>query len=460
MKKVLAAIMMCAFAVTAMAQYWIYDYQVSFKRVDAQYTKVSYSLNVYDGDANYTGYFDSFQTDDDTLAGYIVLPKCSGICNGTWDDFGNVEYAPAKEFEYDAFKLAWNADEEPVEEEPAEVEPQNEFWYNYPVEDEEPEEDIVVRPNDQLADVTIYVKRGDDALYTNPYKSNYAQHTDQFPNGQLVWKFNAWVDAAMFSKGVAIRLEESPCNQRHDELAGKPSSREGLKNAWMVLTYDVPQYIVKGDLDPESENAGSGLRIYPPVANQNIVEDDANVCKVTESVSYGFLGYQCLEGSISQAGFGEVERVYYGEDSETVSFCGSETTQKDSCFVITKINGSIVGEFFYDGFCSISGPMFDICALTAVGTAPISGTWSLILNKDASNAVNNYNGTNSPSYNGKKPASAEQAAEWFALSKLLAAGEFAKITNNGVSYNVYDWSGEAAYDKWFYTFDLKKGYQK
>lgn len=376
MKKALAVMMMCAFAVSAMAQWLIYDYKVSFKRVDAVYTKVSYSFNQYDGkNKDYTGYFDSFKSDSDTLTGIIIIPACTK-CNGDWANFGNAAYSPAKEEEYDAFKVAGKA--------------------------------IVGRQTaTQIDDVIVYVTRGDDKLYTNPYGAP--------TTSKLVWKFNAWADAAMFNKGVAARLmNDGECFTGVDSLQGKPTSIKNLKEAWMVLSYDVPAYIVKNS---------SNYKLYPPVKGLPIVTASADTCEVTETVSYGFLGYQCKEGSISHSGFGKVTTATTGKDSTTVAFCGSGSTVSSTCTAIQKISGSVTGEFFYDGFCGLP-PMFDICELTAVDNAPISGTWSFTLNTSASKK------------NGGSLASAESYAE----AKLLKGAD-----------NLYDWT--PSYSKgWYKVF--------
>lgn len=72
------------------AQYVVYDYKASIKRMDLQLGNYKYSPDVYDAKDTVTVPWDSYTTAKDTLKGYLVLPVCAG-CNedGTDTSIGN-----------------------------------------------------------------------------------------------------------------------------------------------------------------------------------------------------------------------------------------------------------------------------------------------------------------------------------------------------------------------------------
>lgn len=335
MKKALATIMGLAFAVSAMAQYLIYDYNVTFKRIDAQFTKVTYEYGVYDArNANdFTGYFDSFKTASDKLTGIVILPACRD-CNGAWAEFGSAIYTVAADDAASAF--------------------------------------TVEEAND---DAYVIVTRNGDDLYKNPYlaKAGYAI------NSKIAWQMRAHVDAAMFGKGAAVRLvrleEATECASvrlEHVDYEGTPTSLKAAKEAWLVLTYDVPVLL---------DEDGEDVMVYPPVRGIGIADEDAT-CP-TEKIHYGFLGYLCLNGNVSNAGFGTVTTTTT-RGSTTVGFCGTQVIDGASCIAINSINGSTIGYFNYEGFCS-NAALFDICTrIASIGTAPMAGTFTFKLNSSVS----------------------------------------------------------------------------
>ena len=181
MKKALATIMGLAFAVSAMAQYLIYDYNVSFKRVDAQYTKISYSFDEYDGKRkDYTGYFDSFTTASDKISGYVVIPACYE-CNGAWAEFGSAVYAVDIPEDYaTTFAVA------------------NSFMVT-----------------EGTGDAYIYLTRNGDRLgkYGKMIvpadiaeAKGISQEVGLFRGKKILWKLHAAIDAAMFGKGAGVRV--------------------------------------------------------------------------------------------------------------------------------------------------------------------------------------------------------------------------------------------------------------
>lgn len=61
----------------ASAQYLVYDFKASYEGVAPVYAKVSYNTEGIDlKPDNYVGYFDTFDTDKDSLKGYLVLSAC------------------------------------------------------------------------------------------------------------------------------------------------------------------------------------------------------------------------------------------------------------------------------------------------------------------------------------------------------------------------------------------------
>lgn len=291
MKKLLTAILLGAFAVSASAQYLIYNYKASFKRVDPVYQKVSYAFNSYSSTAkDFTGYFDTFRVASDSLNGYLIIPACDDCLteevaeNYGWADFGSGD--------------------------------DDEYAADAP---------------------TLLVTRKGDKLY------------------KAVWLIDddVIVDAAMFNKGVALRIPNGA-----DNLAGKPSSIKKIKTAWGILAYGI----------------------------NNVIEDEQHITmkriESEQSTSYGFLGYQSLGGLIESAGFGSVS-VITNDGSTTIGFCGNTVIPGTQCIAVNKISGSMVGWFDYVGLCD-APPMFDICDYTGIAEAPISGTWSLSINKSFS----------------------------------------------------------------------------
>ena len=334
MKKALATIMGLAFAVTAMAgQYLIYDYNVSFKRIDAQFTKVSYEQNKWElkSKANaITGYFDSFKTASDKLVGIVALPACEA-CNGDWaEEFGSATYTVTEGDTASAFTVA-----------------------------------------ETTTDAYVVVTRNGDNLSKNPYLAE----ADVEVYGKIVWILQAHVDSAMFGKGAAVRLaakaEADDCSDAIDEedaeFVGAVTSLKAAKEAWLVLTYDVPALSIDGN----------EVLVYPPVKGMTIDPD------CSEPIPYGFLGYLCKNGNVSNAGFGTVTTTST-KASTTIGFCGSKVKDATSCIAINSISGSTIGFFKYVGFCS-NPALFDICKKTAiVEYAPMVGTFTFKLNSSAS----------------------------------------------------------------------------
>lgn len=344
MKKVLASIMGLAFATSAMAQYLIYDYKVNFTRVDPAYVKVAYEYCQFDAKKadDQVGIFDTFKTDTDTLDGMVIIPACGNTkyndCNGKWQSFGSASFAPA-------------VDDDPED-----------------IEDESYDSFIVYEDEEYHQDAIAYITRGDDALYKNP---NGTGKTGV--KNKLVWKLYVNLDAAMFGKGVGSRLPNGhPCiaGTECEDYENKPTGLQGLKEAWMILTYDIDRYF------------GKDTEIMPPVkgVGKTVCKVSGEYVEVDEYVVYGFMGYQSTIGSISNAGFGTLTKQTIQGQKQDYGFCGGGfQTPGKTCVALNKLKGSVVGIFLYDGFCNVV-PMFDICSLANKNEAPISGTYTFNLN--------------------------------------------------------------------------------
>ncbi len=81
MKKILAALLVGAFGISAVAKSVVYDYRATFKRVDPQY-KVR--TVVKESSSSYKAVTESYGVTSDTITGYIILPICTD-CDGSLD---------------------------------------------------------------------------------------------------------------------------------------------------------------------------------------------------------------------------------------------------------------------------------------------------------------------------------------------------------------------------------------
>jgi len=398
MKKVFSVLMVCAFAISASAQWLIYDYKVSIKRIDAQYTKVTYKIDEFDakipknaGCKDYwTGYFDSFTTANDTLSGYIVIPACKP-CGGDWQKFGSAGFTPATDANHDSFVVIANGTRDGEEGEDPVAEPE-------PIDDPTP---VIIDP-DPVPPVVAepayaYIQRKADKLYSNPMKAKFGAKSKTI-SATLTWKIAINIDAARFGKGAGSRLtaltignvnctcagwDQEPYATILARFAGTPTHTKPVKEAWMVLTYDVESYIGT-EMNPYVIAADSSI-IYPPVKNMGI-----DICTPT-SLTYGLIGYQAKQGSISHAGFGKVTTTGTA-GSTSVGFCGSVSVDPTSCTAVNTISGTIAGLFMMDGFCYLP-PQWDICYYLAEDNngmpsskqvAPVCGNWSVKLNQSES----------------------------------------------------------------------------
>jgi len=94
MKKILAALLVGAFGISAMAQSIVYDYRATIKRIDPQY-KIR---TVKTSSSSFKAVTESYGVASDTISGYVMLPRCAGDCNGTLvssldsDDFEGTAY--------------------------------------------------------------------------------------------------------------------------------------------------------------------------------------------------------------------------------------------------------------------------------------------------------------------------------------------------------------------------------
>lgn len=364
MKKVFSILMVCAFAMSATAQWLIYDYKVSFKRIDPQYTKLTYKINEFDakipknaGCPDYwTGYFDSFTTANDTLTGYIVMPACKP-CGGDWTKFGSKYFMPlSTDQNNDSFSVNGKTAFDTAD----------------------------------AAGAYAYIQRKADKLYASPMKGAFGAASKAI-NGKLTWKIPVFVEAARFGKGAGARIPADPnCTCAAWSVAGSayaaviaqytglPTHTKPVKEAWMVLTYDVHPFI------GSSASPIANSTIYPPLKNMGI-----DKC-TPEGLTYGLIGYQTKDGSISHAGFGKVTTTGT-KGTTSVGFCGSVNVDPTSCTAVNTISGTIAGLFNVVGFCTYQ-PQWDICYYFAEdgGTAsnksvaPVSGNWSVKLNQSAS----------------------------------------------------------------------------
>lgn len=95
MKKILAALLVGAFGLSAVAQSVVYDYKASFKRVDPQY-KIR---TIKEDGSSYKAVTESYGIASDSITGYIVLPvceDCDGELESSLEDFEGVAYLVRK----------------------------------------------------------------------------------------------------------------------------------------------------------------------------------------------------------------------------------------------------------------------------------------------------------------------------------------------------------------------------
>lgn len=79
MKKWLALLLLCSFVGSvASAQWVVYDYKVSIKRLNSLISTIKYSTDNYDQASNTSLVFDSYTTAIDTLYGYLMVSICAG----------------------------------------------------------------------------------------------------------------------------------------------------------------------------------------------------------------------------------------------------------------------------------------------------------------------------------------------------------------------------------------------
>lgn len=79
MKKWLALLLLSAFVGSvASAQWVVYDFKASIKRLDDTISTVKYSPNVYDQSSTVPLIFDSYKVYVDSLWGYLLVPICIG----------------------------------------------------------------------------------------------------------------------------------------------------------------------------------------------------------------------------------------------------------------------------------------------------------------------------------------------------------------------------------------------
>ena len=415
MKKVFSVLMVCAFAISATAQWLIYDYKVSIKRIDPQYTKLSYKIDEFDARIpkgascpDYvTGYFDSFTTANDTLTGYILMPACASCAKGSiWQEFGSAYFQPAMDgYPY----IAVTAGYSPSTIVTINSNDSTDINDSFKVVKYGNEDSVI------LETAYAYIQRNGDKLYSNPQKSHFGSKSAQI-DAKLTWKTPINVDAARFGKGAGARLSSVYCTNEAGVITTYCTCREWLdpasaypsiiakwyalptharpvKEAWMVLTYDIFTWI-------GTENntvvvpGGNSTVIYPPVNNLPI-----DACCTPKGLTYGLVGYQTKVGSISHAGFGKLTTTTTS-GSTTVGFCGSAVVNPTSCTAVNTITGTITGLFEVIGFCS-EQPQWDICYYfkedswngrkpSNKDVAPVCGNWTLKLNQSDSK---NYGGT-------------------------------------------------------------------
>jgi len=174
--------------------------------------------------------------------------------------------------------------------------------------------------------------------------------------GKAVWKFETEVSSGIFAKNVAARFNEN----QSDDLEGGPTSLKGLNEAWMSLGFEFAT--------PDDEY------LTGPLGNDYV---------------YGFLGIGSTDGYLYLGGFGKVTT----DTQSSVGVCGGSTS--NACYIISSINGSLVGDSNWTYVCGPS--MWDMCTLTGgeeIGSsldpvyATVDGSWSVKLNKKVSMAVN------------------------------------------------------------------------
>lgn len=104
-------------------------------------------------------------------------------------------------------------------------------------------------------------------------------------------------------------------------------------------------------------------------------------------IDYGFLGFTCLDGYIDFAGDGSCKPIV--KVTEDCSVC-STTKTEIKCVRVTKITGSLTGNFNYGntGICEICDEwsLTDPCSYyESKYSAPVWGSWSVKYNTTKSN---------------------------------------------------------------------------
>ena len=266
MKKCLAILFVCAFVGSvASAQWLVYDYKASIKRLDNQIKTVKYSADMYDQKANTETLMDTYAQVSDSLSGYLLVPICIGCA-----EIGSDTSLP-------------------------------------------------------FGDSFIYVNRKADKT-------------------KGWWKMDAVVAAGLQDKDVTWRKEG-------DALEFGPTSLKKLQHAWGSVVYAFE------DIAPDAPHGKYGN--WP----------------------YGFLGHGSAEGTITSTGFGDAKLL-----SETITGFCSPTTE-ESCLVVSNIVGTMVGIVLQKPVCEVP-VIWDVCSLSGMFDAVISGTWSIKLNQKVTGKAN------------------------------------------------------------------------
>ena len=326
MKKLIAALIATACA-GAMAQFAVYDYSSSIKRLNPEIKKGSYKQA--DG-SKVTSYLARFAVKSDKITGYVQLPICTS-CNP-------------------AGVVGTLYEGEPEE---------GDFWANigdYNENYADHVNDCTFEAWEDLAEeCTDYGLYG-QAFLTRKSDS-FAQKRAQYPVYDVVVRaeigiFGSYIDVRKNGQTIPAGAPEEGCNWYSWPVDGGKAATK----AWMSLSYALP--------DPAEA----------PLLS-NFVK---SVADPTEIYPFGLLGWGNNAGStVYETGFGTLSTT---GSPDTENVC-TGVTPGTSCRIVKQMSGSLTG------WPCISAPCFtlaiwDLCDLTcSTDQAVITGTWTLKYNK-------------------------------------------------------------------------------
>jgi len=194
MKKILVALLVGAFGISALAQSSnpsvVYDYKATFKRLDPQY-----KIRKLDGMKKVV---ESYAVKSDSITGYIVLPLCEACGDGK-------------------MKAAFT---DPMTNTPIPA------FYSY---------SLLNNPYPSFSGVGYFVRKDNKLI----------------KNAGIEWvaKTNVWANAAIFGKNAYVidtDIEQAPFTKGKYKV-------KNINNAWMALDFGIPDHLDYNDKGYEGD---------------------------------------------------------------------------------------------------------------------------------------------------------------------------------------------------------------